>query len=98
VRLEFEWDENKNRANQAKHGISFESAVEVFEDPLELTNFDQFIDGEDRWKTIGRAGNNGVLLVVHVERDYDDGSFVRIISARPATRQERRRYEQRQNG
>ncbi|GLQ12348.1 membrane protein [Devosia yakushimensis] len=92
--MEFEWDEDKNRSNKLKHGISFEAAIEIFDDPFELTEFDQFVDGEERWKTLG-AWQHGwsVLVVVHVERDRADALTVRIISARAANKDERKRYE-----
>jgi uncharacterized protein len=92
--VEFEWDDDKNRINKAKHDITFESAIEIFDDPFELTEFDQFVDGEERWKTLGMGQPWAVLVVIHVERDRAGRSIVRIISARAATREERKRYEQ----
>lgn len=89
--MEFEWDGEKNRTNRLKHELSFESAVEVFRDPFELTEFDQTIDGEDRWKIIGLAW--AVLVVIYVERNRESETIIRIISARQATKEERRRYE-----
>lgn len=59
--MDFEWDEEKNRSNKAKHGLSFEAAVEIFDDPYELTEFDQFIGGEERWKTLGMSQSWAVL-------------------------------------
>lgn len=53
MRVEFEWDEKKNRRNLAKHGIDFQSASEVFSDPLQITQPDRDHDGEQRWKTVG---------------------------------------------
>ena len=91
--MEFEWDEDKNRSNKAKHGLSFEVAVEVFDDPYELTEFDQFIDGEERWKTLGMGQFRPVLVVIHVERSRYDATITRIISARAANKDERKRYE-----
>ena len=91
--MEFEWDENKNRTNKVKHHIRFETAIEVFDDPFELTEFDQFIDGEERWKTTGLIANWSVLVVIHAERDEEDVAITRIISARAANKDERRRYE-----
>ena len=91
--MEFEWNEEKNRGNRAKHDIRFETAIEVFDDPFELTEFDQFVDGEERWKTIGVVTNWSVLVVIHVERDREDVSVTRIISARAANKDERKRYE-----
>ena len=91
--MEYEWNEEKNRSNRAKHHIRFETAVGVFDDPFELTEFDQFIDGEERWKTIGTIPNWSVLVVIYVERDREDVAVTRIISARAATKDERKRYE-----
>ena len=91
--MEFEWDDEKNRTNKLKHHIRFETAIEVFEDPFELTEFDQFVDGEDRWRTLGMIAGLSVLVVVHVERGDEDRSVIRLISARAATKDERKRYE-----
>jgi uncharacterized DUF497 family protein len=81
--VEFVWDDEKNRTKRLKHELSFESAVEVFRDPFELTEFDQTIDGEDRWKIIGLAW--AVLVVIYVERNRESETIIRIISARQAT-------------
>ena len=63
--VEFTWDERKNRVNQRKHGISFETAVLVFDDPYHVSLQDREVDGEPRWQTIGMAGGHHVLLVAH---------------------------------
>ncbi len=83
-----EWDENKNRINEQKHGISFETAAYVFldEDYIELYDEDHSID-EDRYIAIGLVDE--VLFVVHTMRDDE---HYRLISARVATVQERRFY------
>lgn len=91
--MEFEWDDEKNRTNKVKHRITFETAIEVFDDPFELTEFDQFVGTEERWKTLGTIANWSVLVVIHVERDRDAGAIMRIISARPANKEETKRYE-----
>lgn len=84
----FSWDEAKNRLNQRKHGVSFELAKLVFDDPLQVTRQDRTEAGERRWQTIGMVGDTSC-------EDTDrDGEHVRIISARRATRLERRVYEQ----
>src|ERR1035438_5059558 len=89
-----EWDENKNRANIAKHGIGFAAVVPVFEDPLSLTIPDRVADGEQRYRTIG-AALNGVVLVAHTLHEVSGNEeLVRIISARFATSSERRAYEE----
>lgn len=95
--IRFEWDEAKDRANRRKHGISFEEAARVFLDPYHLSVQDRHEDGEERWQTIGMVHGLIALLVAHtyVERD-ERGEMVeviRVISARRATKVERRRYE-----
>ena len=95
--MRFEWDEAKNLSNQRKHGVSFEKASAVFLDALYVSAQDRIEDGEPRWQTLGMVGDLLLLTVVHtVREESDDGTAVeviRIISARPATRTERRRYE-----
>ena len=83
----FEWDEDKNTANKEKHGISFETAAHVFEDPnyIEMFDFEHSTD-EDRYIAIGRVGD--ILFVVFTERR----ERVRLISARLATKAERGLY------
>ena len=95
--LRFEWDEAKNLSNRRKHGISFEEACAVFLDPLYVSVHDRVEDGEPRWQTLGIVGDVLLLTVAHtVREESEDGTAVeviRIISARQATRKERRRYE-----
>jgi uncharacterized protein len=90
----FEWDETKNRRNEQKHGISFELAQEVFFDPLCLTIADQSSTAEERFWTIGSLPNLAILVVVHTIRFQRGQEVTRIISARRATRKERRFYEE----
>ena len=92
--MTFEWDPAKAAANLAKHGVSFELAREVWEDPLFALLADRVEAGEQRWHAIGRVGAVVVLLVVHLHPDPHDEERVRIVSARKATAHERRRYEQ----
>lgn len=87
--MPFEWDSAKNRANIAKHGVDFADAVAVFEDDLALTRPDTDARGEPRFVTLGQDGFGRVLVVVFTER----GARIRIISARSATKQERKSYE-----
>jgi uncharacterized DUF497 family protein len=89
----FEWDDDKARINFQKHGIRFEEAARVFDDPLAMSEQDRIESGERRWRTIGRAGGL-LLLVAHTVRREEDAEVVRIISARRADRRERKRYEQ----
>lgn len=51
--MRFEWDEEKNRRNRAKHKVSFETAKTVFDDPHVLSIQDRVIEGEERWQTVG---------------------------------------------
>ncbi|WP_020560604.1 BrnT family toxin [Thiofilum flexile] len=86
----FEWDEDKNQSNIAKHGISFDLAKRIFEGPV-FTFLDTRDDyGEDREISIGMVEGILILTVVHTERE--DG-IIRLISARRATQAERKRYE-----
>ena len=89
----FSWDEAKNQSNRRKHGVSFETAKHVFDDPLHLSRQDRIQDGETRWQTLGMIEGVMLLLVAHTVSD-EQGEHIRIISARQATKQERRIYEQ----
>jgi uncharacterized DUF497 family protein len=90
----FEWDTAKAERNVRKHGIRFEEAARVFDDPLAVSEEDRVQGGEERWRTIGRVGACLLLLVAHTVRLEDEGSeVIRIISARRADRKEWRRYE-----
>lgn len=92
--IRFTWDPIKAASNWRKHGISFEEAASVFGDPRHLTEQDRIEGGEYRWQTVGLSSGVVLLLVAHLVYDEDeDGEWVRIISARRATKQERRRYE-----
>ena len=87
----FQWDDDKNRKNRAKHGVSFETARLVFEDPNLITRQDRDVGGEQRWQTIGYAA--GLLTVAHTIQQSGLSEIVRIISARRATPGERKLYE-----
>ena len=93
-RLQFTWDERKNRTNQRKHGISFETAVLVFDDPYHVSTQDRAVEGELRWQTIGMAKGVQILIVAHTISAAEDEETVRIVSARKATPQERSIYAQ----
>jgi hypothetical protein len=89
--LNFQWDENKARSNLGKHGVSFEEATTVFGDPLSLTIPDPaHSQVEDRLIVLGKSHQQKILVVVHTER----GDSIRIISARRASRRERKSYEE----
>jgi hypothetical protein len=90
--MPFEWDERKRRTNLEKHGVDFAAATKVFEDPNLLERLDRQRDyGEPRFQAIGVAGDV-VLFVAYTLRS----GKIRIISARRATRNERKRYVQAQ--
>jgi len=88
--LIFEWDPQKAKSNIEKHGVSFEEASTAFQDTLSLAIDDPLhsID-EERVVLIGISNKNRLLVVVHTER----GDNIRIISARKATKEERKNYE-----
>jgi len=87
----FEWDSTKAASNRRKHGVSFEEAATVFADAhARLFDDPDCIESEDRFLLVGQSAARRTLLVVHVER----GSRLRLISAREATRQERRHVEE----
>lgn len=91
----FSWDDAKNESNKTKHGISFDLAELVFEDPLHITRQDRAESGELRWQTVGLVGNMMLLLVAHTWHETGTGEeHIRIISARRATRIERKIYEE----
>jgi uncharacterized DUF497 family protein len=92
--MNFEWDETKAKANLKKHGIDFETAVLIFDDQNQVSIPDHNAENEERWQTLGKLGNVLVLLVVHTYREKDGKETNRIISARNATKHERRKYEQ----
>ena len=89
----FEWDEEKAASNYRKHGIFFEDAVSIFQDPNIYTEQDRFENGEYRWKSIGLATPSLMLLLVAHTFQYDENTeIVRIISARRASKTERKKY------
>ena len=92
--IEFEWDKTKAATNEKKHGIDFSEATTVFGDPLELTIIDpEHSSGEYRFLSIGRSRAGNLLVVSYTERKQN---LIRIISARKATKQELKYYEQNQ--
>jgi uncharacterized DUF497 family protein len=86
--MEFEWDERKNQANRAKHGISFEEAKYVFDGPTVSWIDNRWDYGEVREITIGVIRDVAVIVVVHTDRS----GRIRLISARAANRDEREIY------
>lgn len=93
--MRFEYDEGKNRQNLAKHGIDFDTAAIVFDDPWALTLRDEAHEDEERFITLGEIAPGVVLFVVHTCFAAADGEeVIRLVSARAATSTEQRRYEE----
>ena len=89
--MEFEWDPKKAAANLRNHGVSFEDAAAVFGDPLAGTIPDPTHSTEEpRFVTIGMTPAQNIVVVVHTDR----GDRIRIISARPVTRAEKKKHEE----
>lgn len=94
VAYDFEWDGNKAESNLKKHGVTFEQAATVFLDALAVTVFDEaHSQYEERWFTLGHTAQGVLLAVAHTYQATSASRIrIRLISARPATKQERRFY------
>ena len=93
--MRFEWNDLKDRKNRVKHGVSFNTARLVFDDPCAINLQDRHERGEERWQILGSVDQTVILLVAHSVREDEVGEeIIRIISARKATHKERRMYEQ----
>ncbi|MBV9295377.1 MAG: BrnT family toxin [Acidobacteriaceae bacterium] len=91
----FEWDEVKAARNERKHGVAFDLARSIFNDPRLVTVADlDHSEGEERWFSIGRASNGVMLSVAYLWERSNDAIKIRIISARKATRAEISQYEE----
>lgn len=89
--IDFEWDSAKDSANQRKHGVGFAEALTVFGDPLSITIPDpNYASDEERLVIIGMSREQSLLVVVHTIRE----ERIRLISARSATKYEKRNYEE----
>ena len=89
--MQFEWDERKAAKNRLKHGVSFEEASTAFGDPLSITIEDPLhSEDENRLVLIGKSEWFNTLVVVHLEKK----DMIRIISARKASKKERKVYEE----
>jgi uncharacterized protein len=89
--MNFAWDPKKAAANLRKHGVAFEEAATVFRDTLSVTGADpDHSTGQRRFITFGISNEGRLIVVAH----HDEGSTIRIISARLATRRERNVYEE----
>ena len=89
----FEWDGRKAAANWRKHRIRFEDAARAFDDEYAKEEVESDEHGEIRWRTAGKVRGT-LIVVIYTTREESDVEVVRIISARPATRREYRRYEE----
>jgi hypothetical protein len=94
--FQFEWDEIKATANLRKHGVSFELASTVFNDPRLLTIADlEHGEAEERWFSVGCASNGALLSIVYLWSESDPAvTKIRLIMARTATRNEIRQYKE----
>lgn len=84
------WDPEKARLNLKKHGVRFSDAETVLFDPNALTREDMDSEGEQRFVTVGMDAGDHILVVVYTYR----GEYIRLISARSATKRERMQYEE----
>jgi len=93
----FEWDDKKAASNLRKHGVAFEEAALVFKDPLCASKPERIENGQERWRTIGLSEEGLLLYVAHTlrveETKQETAEIIRIISARRATKSERKAYE-----
>ncbi len=92
--VRFEWDEAKALSNVRKHGVRFDDAMLVFGDRFALIEQDRMVDEEPRWQALGWAGGNFLLMVAHTAWTEGEDEMIRIISARKASRKERKRYDE----
>ncbi|MFZ5517680.1 MAG: BrnT family toxin [Candidatus Zhuqueibacterota bacterium] len=93
----FEWDPIKAFKNKQKHKVSFERAAQIFLDPHAISIYDTEHSSaiEDRWITLGKDKNDVLLVIIHTFQETgEDQRTVRIISARKATKSERKQYEE----
>lgn len=87
--MEIEWDPSKARTNLAKHGVSFADVEPAFFDEFALSMVDRYSESEERFLLVGRDALSRVITVCYTYR----ADAIRVISARPATKSERREYE-----
>lgn len=89
--MQFEWNKNKAASNLSKHGVSFEEAKTVFDNPLYVDFYDpDHSEDEERYLILGESDQGRLLIVSYTER----GNSIRLISARVVTRTEREAYEE----
>jgi hypothetical protein len=91
MKLSFEWDADKAKRNLRDHGVSFEEAETVFDDPFLMTYSDpDHSENEERFLSIGISSKARILMVIHTDR----GENIRIVSSRKLTKSERQDYEE----
>jgi len=91
MKQDFAWDPRKSEANAQKHGVTFIEASSVFDDPMFITLFDEeHSEDEERYITIGLSDKNRLIMLAHTERE----NHIRIISARRATTNEEKFYQE----
>jgi uncharacterized DUF497 family protein len=92
--MRYEWNIHKSELNEKKHGISFEEAKEIFDDPLHISVLDKrFSYFEERWISVGQTKKTKLLVVANLFFDDSGEEVIRIISARRATSNEQKQYE-----
>ena len=92
--MRVDWDSQKAKSNLIKYGVSFEEAAEVFDDPLHLSTLDlRFEYLEERWITVGMSHGRRLLVVANLFFNDQMEEVTRIISAREATKNEQKQYE-----
>lgn len=91
--MKFEWDKRKSIANLKKHGLDFETAALIFNDPHIVSSIDaRFNYEEERWQSLG-AIEDAIVFIIYIVKEYEnEEEIIRIISARKATSSEARRY------
>ena len=87
-------DLDKGARNYEKHGIRSKTAEMVFDDTHHVSHLDRVVDGEERWRTMGLIGGLVIVIVAHTYREQNGEETVRIISARKATKHEKKNYEE----
>ncbi len=95
IYVRFTWDPQKDAANRQKHGVSFELTRRVFDDPNHISIQDRHEDGEEALADNRPVGPVAIFLVAHTYDDEHGEEIVRIISARKATKAERKRHDER---
>jgi|SRR5215469_7547795 len=96
MEVSYSWDSTKAERNRRLHGISFEQAIQIFDDPCHIVieNYYFSEDGEQRYQAIGRSGDLLLLTVIFVDRSDEHHIRLRFITARKVTRYEESLYQE----